>query len=95
MLQNVLLAKAFTPKMIKQGWGRIIAISSICAMQCAPGQSAYDSGKRGMDGVLRVLAKEVGSHGITVVSSAHAPTPLTLAAPLVMRAKRPLGKECT
>ena len=68
MLQNVLLAKAFTPKMIKQGWGRIIAISSICAMQCAPGQSAYDSGKRGMDGVLRVLAKEVGAHGITVVS---------------------------
>ena len=73
MLQNVLLAKAFTPKMIGQGWGRIIAISSICAMQCAPGQSAYDSGKRGMDGVLRVLAKEVGSHGITVVSSAHRP----------------------
>ena len=81
MLQNVLLAKAFTPKMIKQGWGRIIAISSICAMQCAPGQSAYDSGKRGMDGVLRVLAKEVGAHGITVV---RAHRTLTLAAPLVM-----------
>lgn len=29
-------------------------------------QSAYVSGKRGMDGVLRVLAKEVGEHGITV-----------------------------
>ena len=47
--------------------GRIIAISSVCAMECAPGQSAYDSGKRGMDGVLRVLAKEVGRHNITVV----------------------------
>ena len=29
-------------------------------------QSAYVAGKRGMDGVLRVLAKEVGAHGITV-----------------------------
>ena len=47
--------------------GRIIAISSVCAMECEPGQSAYDSGKRGMDGVLRVLAKEIGRHNITVV----------------------------
>ena len=93
MLQNVLLAKAFTPKMIKQGWGRIIAISSICAMQCAPGQSAYDSGKRGMDGVLRVLAKEVGAHGITVVSPATDTSHSRRT--VVMRAKRPLGKECT
>jgi len=67
--------------MIDQRWGRIIAISSICAMQCAPGQSAYDSGKRGMDGVLRVLEKEVGAHGITVV---RAHRTLTLAAPLVV-----------
>jgi 3-oxoacyl-[acyl-carrier protein] reductase len=35
-------------------------------MQNHPTQSAYVSGKRGMDGVLRCLAKEVGSHGITV-----------------------------
>ena len=35
-------------------------------MQCAPTQSAYVAGKRGMDGVLRVLAREVGEHGVTV-----------------------------
>jgi 3-oxoacyl-[acyl-carrier protein] reductase len=35
-------------------------------MQCLPTQSAYVSGKRGMDGVLRVLAREVGEYGITV-----------------------------
>ena len=29
-------------------------------------QSAYVAGKRGMDGVLRVLAKEVGEYSITV-----------------------------
>jgi 3-oxoacyl-[acyl-carrier protein] reductase len=35
-------------------------------MQNYPAQSAYVSGKRGMDGVLRVLAKEIGEHQITV-----------------------------
>lgn len=67
VLQNVLMAQAFVPEMIaaKKG-GRIIAINTECAMQNFVTQSAYVSGKRGMDGVLRVLAKEVGEHGITV-----------------------------
>ncbi|WP_369674232.1 SDR family NAD(P)-dependent oxidoreductase, partial [Enterococcus lactis] len=67
VLQNVLMAKAFVPDMISNGkGGRIIAINTECAMQNFPGQSAYVSGKRGMDGVLRVLAKEIGEHQITV-----------------------------
>lgn len=66
VLQNVHMAKAFVPGMIAAGWGRIVAINTECAMQNFVGQSAYVSGKRGMDGVLRVLAKEIGEHGITV-----------------------------
>jgi 3-oxoacyl-[acyl-carrier protein] reductase len=66
VLQNVLMAQAFIPAMIKARYGRVIAISTECAMQNMPGQSAYVSGKRGMDGVLRVLAREVGPHQITV-----------------------------
>ena len=66
VLQNVLMAQAFVPGMIEKKWGRIVAISTECAMQCTPSQSAYVAGKRGMDGVLRVLAREVGEHGITV-----------------------------
>jgi 3-oxoacyl-[acyl-carrier protein] reductase len=66
VLHNVLMAQAFVPAMIEQRWGRVIAINSECAMQNWPSQSAYVSGKRGMDGVLRVLAKEVGEHGVTV-----------------------------
>ncbi len=66
VLQNVLMAKAFAPAMIRKRWGRIIAINTECAMMNAPSQSAYVSGKRGMDGVLRVLAREIGEHQITV-----------------------------
>lgn len=66
VLQNVLMAKAFAPAMIEKKWGRIIAINTECIMQAHPTQSAYVSGKKGMDGFLRVLAREIGAHGITV-----------------------------
>lgn len=66
VLHNVLMAKAFLPAMIKKGWGRVIGINTECSMEYWENQSAYISGKRGMDGVLRVLAREVGGYGITV-----------------------------
>jgi 3-oxoacyl-[acyl-carrier protein] reductase len=66
VLHNLFMAQAFVPGMIQKGSGRVIAISTECAMQNSPSQSAYVSGKRGMDGLLRVLAKEIGEHQITV-----------------------------
>lgn len=66
VLHNVLMVQSFAPSMINKKWGRIIAINTECAMQNWPNQSAYVSGKRGMDGLLRVLAKEIGEHQITV-----------------------------
>jgi len=52
--------------MIERKWGRFVGINTECAMQNFPTQSAYVAGKRGMDGIYRVLAKEIGEHGITV-----------------------------
>lgn len=66
VMHNVLMARAFVPAMIKKKWGRVIGINTECTMQCSAGQSAYTSGKGGMDRLLRVLAREVGPHGITV-----------------------------
>lgn len=66
VMQSVYLAKSFIPSMIEKGYGRFIGINTECAMQNAATQSAYVAGKRGMDGVYRVLAKEVGEHQITV-----------------------------
>jgi len=66
VLQNVMMAKAFVPAMIEAKYGRVIAINTECTMQAMPNMSAYTSGKAGQDRVLRVLAKEVGGHGITV-----------------------------
>ena len=65
-LHNVLMAKAFVPAMIEKKWGRVIATNTECTMQCGPTMSAYASGKGGQDRMLRVLAREVGEHQITV-----------------------------
>ncbi|CAN5548723.1 3-oxoacyl-[acyl-carrier-protein] reductase [soil metagenome] len=66
VLQNVFFAKAFVPAMIEKGWGRFVGINTECSMQLFKTQSAYGGAKRAMDGVLRVLAKEIGVHQITV-----------------------------
>ncbi|MGC6587218.1 SDR family NAD(P)-dependent oxidoreductase [Paenibacillus sp. Dod16] len=66
VMQSVYLAKAFVPAMIERQGGRFIGINTECSIQNFPSQSAYVAGKRGMDGVYRVLAKEIGEHGITV-----------------------------
>jgi len=65
-IQNVMMAQTFVPAMIPKRWGRIIAISTEVVMLNHATMSAYSAGKRGMDGVLRVLAREIGEHQITV-----------------------------
>jgi 3-oxoacyl-[acyl-carrier protein] reductase len=52
--------------MVERRWGRIIGISSEVAVQCMATKADYVAGKRAMGGVLRVLAREVGEHQITV-----------------------------
>lgn len=66
VMHNVYMVKGFAPYMKEKGWGRIIAINSECAYMGERGCSAYTSAKRGVDGVVRVLAKELGEFGITV-----------------------------
>jgi 3-oxoacyl-[acyl-carrier protein] reductase len=63
---SVLMAKAFIPAMIKKGGGRFIGINTECSYLCNANAGAYNSAKRGMDGLYRTLAKEVGRHNINV-----------------------------
>lgn len=66
VMHNVFMIKSFVPEMIEKKYGRVIAINTECVMQYSSNSSAYIVGKRGMDGLLRVLANEVGEHNITV-----------------------------
>jgi len=66
-----LMAQAVVPAMKRQGSGRIINASSFAAIIPSIGGAAYAASKAGVESFSRVLAGELGPHGITV--NAYAP----------------------
>jgi 3-oxoacyl-[acyl-carrier protein] reductase len=52
--------------MLRQDWGRIINITSIAGLMGNIGQCNYAASKSGLIGLTKSIAKEVGSHNITV-----------------------------
>lgn len=63
-----LTCKAFAPMMIREGFGRIINISSNTFLQGIPGFTPYMASKGGVIGLTRGLASELGQYGVTVNS---------------------------
>lgn len=71
-----LMARAVAPGMVDQGWGRIVNIASIAAYlhqigALMPefselGSFAYAQSKWGVIGMTRLLAGQLGQHGVTV-----------------------------
>jgi 3-oxoacyl-[acyl-carrier protein] reductase len=57
-------------RMLRQGSGRIINVSSIVGLSGYRGLSVYGATKAALDGFTRALARELGSRGITVNSVA-------------------------
>lgn len=66
LTSTFLLARAMLRGMMKARSGRIIAISSVVAGMGNAGQINYVSSKAGVEGMVRSLAQEVASRGITV-----------------------------
>ena len=61
-----LLTQAVIPVMRRQGWGRIINMSSVNGKQGDRGKVAYCSAKHGLIGLTRTAALETAADGITV-----------------------------
>jgi 3-oxoacyl-[acyl-carrier protein] reductase len=57
-------------RMLLQGHGRLVNVSSIVGLSGYRGLSLYSSTKAALDGFTRALARELGSRGITVNSVA-------------------------
>jgi len=59
-------ARAAARTMLRQRWGRIIAITSVVGMMGNVGQTNYAASKAGIIGFTKALAKELAPRGITV-----------------------------
>jgi NAD(P)-dependent dehydrogenase (short-subunit alcohol dehydrogenase family) len=66
LLGVVNLAHAVLPGMVERNEGRIVAIASTAALKGYPYVSAYVSAKHAVLGLVRSLALEVASSGVTV-----------------------------
>jgi Tropinone reductase 1 len=67
------------PGMRARGGGRIVNVSSVAGLTALPTGAPYAAAKAGLIQLTRNLAREWGSHGITVnaVAPWYVPTPLT------------------
>ncbi len=69
---SFLVTRSILPAMMAQGFGRIVMLSSVSAERGGGvfGGVAYSAAKAALLGFARALAREVGSHGVTVNSVA-------------------------
>jgi NAD(P)-dependent dehydrogenase (short-subunit alcohol dehydrogenase family) len=58
--------RAALARMISQGRGTIINVTSISGQRGTPGQTAYSASKAAIVGFSKALAREVGRYGITI-----------------------------
>jgi NAD(P)-dependent dehydrogenase (short-subunit alcohol dehydrogenase family) len=74
VLSGVRLARHYTPGMVKQGWGRVIFISSESAVQIPVEMVHYGMTKTAQLAVSRGLAETVAGTGVTVNAVLAGPT---------------------
>ena len=81
--------KLFVDQMIKEGWGRIVNITSIIGQIGNFGQANYAASKAGLAEFSKSLAKELVSKGITVncVAPGFTETEMVMAIPEKVRMK--------
>jgi len=91
LLGSFTYARALAPRLREQGHGRIVFVSSINGLRGKFGQANYAAAKAGLVGLAKTLARELGSHAITVnvVAPGLIRTPMTAGLPpeIVERAR--------
>jgi NAD(P)-dependent dehydrogenase (short-subunit alcohol dehydrogenase family) len=60
------LMRALVPAMSKRGWGRVVHVASTAALKGYRYTSAYSASKGGLVALVRAVAAEVATSGVTV-----------------------------
>ena len=67
-----LLSRAVLPRMVSQGYGRVLHVASIAGKEGNAGMVAYSASKAGLIGMVKAQGKEYGETGVTVNALAPA-----------------------
>lgn len=73
-----LLVRAALPHMYRQGFGRVVNVSSVHGLRASRYKSAYVAAKHGLEGLSKVTALEGGPQGVTsnCINPGYVRTPL-------------------
>ncbi len=63
---SFLTSRAFLPGMVERGWGRIVGMAGLKAIDGYFEGAPISAAKHGLWGLTKALAKEFGPHGVTV-----------------------------
>lgn len=66
LTSTIMSCRTFTPQFKKQGFGKIINVSSACDRRSWPGWSVYSAAKAAVNAFTRCLYTELRPHGIAV-----------------------------
>jgi len=66
LTSTIMSCRTFTPQFKKQGFGKIVNVSSACDRRSWPGWSVYSAAKAGVNAFSKVLYTELRPHGIGV-----------------------------
>lgn len=75
LLGTIFACRAFSPLMVRTGFGRIINFSSIAVKLAIAGEATYAASKGGIETFTRAFAREMSGHDITVNCIAPGPIP--------------------
>ncbi|MBA9002659.1 3-hydroxybutyrate dehydrogenase [Thermomonospora cellulosilytica] len=72
------IVAAALPHMYREGWGRVINVSSVHGLRASAYKSAYVAAKHALEGLSKVIALEGAPHGVTsnCINPAYVRTPL-------------------
>lgn len=66
LTSTIMSCRTFTPQFKKQGFGKIINVSSACYLRSWPGWAVYSAAKAGVSAFTKCLYTELRPHGIAV-----------------------------
>ncbi len=66
LTSTIMSCRTFTPQFKKQGYGKIINVSSACDRRSWPGWSVYSAAKAGVNAFTKCLYTELRPHGVAV-----------------------------